>query len=44
MDKKEIFEVELAKQLLAKRIYDDLAHPTLSTVEQVLQGALQRLH
>lgn len=39
MDKKETFGAEIAKQLPIKDIYDDLAHPTLSTVGQALQGA-----
>ncbi len=39
MDEKETFGAEIAKQLPIKDLYDDLAHPTLSTVGQVLQGA-----
>ena len=38
MDKKETFGGEIAKQLPVKDIYNDLAHPTLSTVGQGLQG------
>lgn len=38
MDKKETFSGELAKQLPVKDIYNDLAHPALSTVGQGLQG------
>lgn len=36
MDKKETFGAEVAKQLPVKDIYNDLAHPTLSTVGQAL--------
>ncbi len=39
MDIKETFKAEVAKQLPIKEIYDDLAHPALSTVGQTLQGA-----
>ncbi|USF29798.1 DUF4393 domain-containing protein [Clostridium sp. MD294] len=39
MDEKEIFVAEIAKQLPIEDIYDDLAHPALSTVGQALQGA-----
>ena len=38
MDKKETFGGEIAKQLPVKDIYNDLAHPALSTVGQGLQG------
>lgn len=38
MDKKETFGAEVAKQLPVKEIYNDLAHPALSTVGQGLQG------
>ena len=38
MDKKETFGGEIAKQLPVKDIYNDLAHPTLSTVGLGLQG------
>lgn len=38
MDKKETFGAEVAKQLPVKDIYNDLAHPALSTVGQGLQG------
>lgn len=38
MDKKETFSGEIAKQLPVKDIYNDLAHPALSTVGQGLQG------
>lgn len=38
MDKKETFAKEIAKQLPIKDIYNDLAHPALSTVGQGLQG------
>lgn len=38
MDKKETFTGEIAKQLPVKDIYNDLAHPALSTVGQGLQG------
>ena len=38
MDKKETFAGEIAKQLPVKDIYNDLAHPALSTVGQGLQG------
>ena len=37
-DKKETFGGEIAKQLPVKDIYNDLAHPALSTVGQGLQG------
>ena len=36
---KETFGGEIAKQLPVKDIYTDLAHPTLSTIGQTLQGA-----
>lgn len=36
MDKKETFGGEIAKQLPVKDIYNDLAHPALSTVGQGL--------
>lgn len=39
MDIKETFGAEVAKQLPVKDIYNDLAHPALSTVGQALQGA-----
>ena len=39
MDKKEGFGAEIAKQIPIKEIYDDVAHPTLSTVGEGLQGA-----
>ena len=38
MDKKETFGGEIAKQLPVKDIYNDLAHPALSTVGQGLHG------
>lgn len=38
MNDKETFGAELAKQLPVKEIYADLAHPTLSTIGQALQG------
>lgn len=38
MDKKETFGAEIAKQLPVKDIYNDIAHPALSTVGQGLQG------
>lgn len=38
MDEKETFAGEIAKQLPVKDIYNDLAHPALSTVGQGLQG------
>lgn len=38
MNDKETFGAELAKQLPVKEIYSDLAHPTLSTIGQALQG------
>lgn len=38
MNKKESFGGELAKQLPVENIYNDLAHPALSTVGQGLQG------
>ena len=38
MDSKETFGAELAKQIPIKDVYVDLAHPTLSTVGQALQG------
>lgn len=38
MDKKETFGAEVAKQLPVKEIYNDVAHPALSTVGQGLQG------
>lgn len=38
MDKKETFGGEVAKQLPVKDIYNDLAHPALSTIGQGLQG------
>jgi hypothetical protein len=38
MNEKENFCGELAKNLPIKAIYDDLAHPVLSTVGQTLQG------
>ena len=37
-DKKETFGGELAKNLPVKEIYDDVAHPALSTIGQALQG------
>lgn len=39
MKDKESFGAELAKQLPVKEIYNDVAHPTLSTVGKTLQGA-----
>lgn len=39
MDKKEGFGAEIAKQIPIKEIYDDVAHPALSTVGEGLQGA-----
>lgn len=39
MDNKESFGAEIGKQIPIKEIYNDLAHPTLSTVGQTLQGA-----
>lgn len=39
MNEKESFGAELAKQLPVKEIYNDVAHPTLSTVGKTLQGA-----
>lgn len=38
MGSKETFGAELAKQIPIKDVYADLAHPTLSTVGQALQG------
>lgn len=38
MNEKETFTGEIAKQLPVKDIYNDLAHPALSTVGQGLQG------
>lgn len=38
MDKKKHLAGEIAKQLPVKDIYNDLAHPTLSTVGLGLQG------
>lgn len=38
-DKKETFGGELAKNLPVKEIYNDVAHPALSTIGQTLQGA-----
>lgn len=39
MDNKETFLGEVAKQLPVKEIYNDVAHPALSTVGEALQGA-----
>ena len=38
-DKKETFGGELAKNLPVKEIYNDVAHPALSTIGKTLQGA-----
>ena len=38
-DKKETFGGELGKNLPIKEIYNDVAHPALSTIGQTLQGA-----
>ena len=38
-DKKETFGGEIAKNLPVKEIYNDVAHPALSTLGQTLQGA-----
>lgn len=38
MDKKETFGAEIAKQIPVKDIYNDVAHPALSTVGEGLQG------
>ena len=38
-DKKETFGGELGKNLPIKEIYNDVAHPVLSTIGQTLQGA-----
>lgn len=41
MDNKETFGGEIAKQLPIKEIYNDVAHPALSTVGEGLQGAVK---
>lgn len=41
MDKKESFGAEVAKQLPIKDIYNDVAHPALSTVGEGLQGIVK---
>lgn len=38
MSEKENLSVEIAKQLPVKEMYEDLAHPTLSTLGKALQG------
>ena len=41
MEKKETFGAELAKQLPIKEIYNDVAHPALSTVGEGIKGAVR---
>lgn len=41
MEKKESLGGEIGKQLPIKEVYDDLAHPVLSTLGQALQGTVK---